>query len=81
MIAHSCIERPKQTKPQKTLFGYNVRQIRKRIRAVETIGGGKKQVFCLRHPSGLTNVGCEVVEETDNFLVVASGLKIWRLIK
>ena len=81
MISHNYIESPKQTKPQKTLFGYNVRQIRKQIRAVETIGGGKKQVFCLRHPSCLTNVDCAVAEETDNFLVIVSGLKMWRLIK
>ena len=68
------------TKAQKTIYGYNVRQIMKRIRIVETIGKKKKRVFCLRHPSSLTNVGFNVMEETGHYVIVASGSKMWKLI-
>ena len=66
---------------QKTLFGYNVKQIKKRIRTVDTLGGKTKRVFCLPHPSASVLVGFDILLENDEVLVVSSGKKEWQLTK
>ena len=64
--------------PQRTLYGLTGRQILRKIREVETIGGWKKRVFVL-HTSGNAVADFDVLSETETELCAQSGLCFFRI--
>ena len=66
---------------QKTLLGYNYKQIKKKLKACDLIGGGVGLFLCLRVPGKAYTREYRVVEETDTYLMLSSGNCLYQIIK
>ena len=64
---------------QKTVFGFNVNDILKRIKETTTIGGNSKRVVSLR--TYTNTVAHFTVNETYDRLILISGTKTIGLVK
>jgi len=65
---------------QKTLFGYTAKQVRSKMKLVETLGGNTKLQATLHRRGGWTS-DWDLVANTPTHLVIKSGLREVSLIK